>query len=56
MLDTFGPVFAGAGFELRPLEWWDAPGTFHHRAWDPEDGPVDHSSQLEPPQRRVALG
>ncbi|PNY80265.1 class I SAM-dependent methyltransferase [Deinococcus koreensis] len=46
-LETVVPVFAGAGFEVRPLEWWDAVGPFHHSDWRVADGPVYRSSRLD---------
>lgn len=46
-LDTLTPVFTQAGFDVRPLEWWDAAGHFHHRPWNPEGGPVYRSSRLD---------
>ncbi len=46
-LETFVPVFRGAGFQVRPLEWWDAAGTFHVADWDVKGGPIYRSSKLD---------
>ncbi|WP_235910415.1 methyltransferase domain-containing protein [Deinococcus kurensis] len=46
-LETFVPVFTQAGFDVRPLEWWDAAGQFHQQAWRVEDGPVYRSRALD---------
>jgi predicted SAM-dependent methyltransferase len=46
-LETLGAVFTQADFVVRPLEWWDAAGAFHHVAWRVEDGPVYRSRQLD---------
>lgn len=44
---TLTPVFAQAGFEVRPLEWWDADHTFHHADWKVQDGPIYRSRRLD---------
>lgn len=46
-LDTLTPVFTQAGFDVRPLEWWDADHTFHHADWEVLDGPVYRSRHLD---------
>ncbi|WP_143341948.1 class I SAM-dependent methyltransferase [Deinococcus indicus] len=46
-LATLTPVFTQAGFDVRPLEWWDADHTFHHADWDVLDGPVYRSRHLD---------
>lgn len=46
-LETFEPLFAAAGFQVRPLEWWDASGQFYHADWDSADAPVYRSSKLD---------
>ncbi|GHF56688.1 hypothetical protein GCM10017781_36270 [Deinococcus metalli] len=46
-VETLTPVFEDAGFRVRPLEWWDAAGTFHHVPWRVEDGPVYRSRRLD---------
>ncbi|PTA68343.1 class I SAM-dependent methyltransferase [Deinococcus arcticus] len=46
-LDTFAPLFTQAGFEVQPLEWWDAAGTFHQQPWAPAGGPVYRTARLD---------
>ncbi|WP_309571293.1 hypothetical protein [Deinococcus sp.] len=46
-IETFVPVFTQAGFDVRPLEWWDAAGTFHHTDWRVDDGPVYRTRLLD---------
>lgn len=46
-VETFMPVFTQAGFDVQPLEWWDAAGKFHHLPWRVEDGPIYRSRQLD---------
>ncbi|MFC6802484.1 hypothetical protein ACFQDE_12830 [Deinococcus caeni] len=46
-LDTLTPVFTQAGFDVRPLEWWDADHTFRHADWDVRDGPIYRSRHLD---------
>ena len=46
-LETFMPLLTRAGFEVRPLEWWDAAAGFHHTDWRVDDGPVYRSSRLD---------
>jgi predicted SAM-dependent methyltransferase len=37
-----------AGFEPRPLEYWDEEGTFHRTEWNPDDGMVRRSLLHDP--------
>ena len=46
-VETFMPVFTQAGFDVQPLEWWDAASTFHHVPWRVEDGPIYRSRRLD---------
>ena len=46
-LETFVPMFRQAGFQVRPLEWWDAGGQFHAADWDVAAAPVYRSSKLD---------
>ena len=46
-LSTLVPIFAEAGFEVYPLEWWDEHGVFHERPWDPADGFVYRSRRFD---------
>ncbi|THF88897.1 hypothetical protein E7T09_06930 [Deinococcus sp. KSM4-11] len=46
-IDTFAPVFTRAGFDVRPLEWWDAAGTFHQTDWQADAAPIYRSRQLD---------
>ncbi|WP_230284766.1 methyltransferase domain-containing protein [Deinococcus sp. 23YEL01] len=46
-LATLTPVFTQAGFDVQPLEWWDADHTFHYADWDVLDGPVYRSRHLD---------
>ncbi len=48
---TFAAVFASAGFEVELLEYCDARGRFHHRPWDPADGPIFRSWRSDPRNR-----
>jgi len=40
-------VFAQAGFDVEPLEWWDSDGEFHVQPWDPAFGVIYRSSRYD---------
>ena len=42
-IDTFPAVFTQAGFDVHPLEGWDAASNFHHTDWQADDAPVYRS-------------
>lgn len=44
---TFAPIFEQAGFGVTLLEYWDEAGHLHTRPWDPADGPIYRSVQLD---------
>ena len=46
-LDSLSEVFSAVGFQVRPLEWFDASGTFHAIDWDPKDGYVSRSTRFD---------
>lgn len=46
-LESFVPVFTGAGFAVTPLEYWAVDGTFHSSDWDVKAAPVYRSSALD---------
>ena len=49
-------VFVSAGFEVELLEYCDAGGRFHHRPWDPADGPIYRSLRSDPRNAGGRLG
>lgn len=55
-LATLGPVFADAGFEVHPLEWWDERGEFHERPWDEGDGFVYRTRRFDHRNANGQLG
>lgn len=46
-LETLRDVFTSAGFEVIPLEWFDASGAFHAIEWKPEDGYISRSTRFD---------
>ncbi len=41
-------LFQSAGFEVRPLEYWDEIGEFHQSDWDSADGHIGRSLKFDP--------
>jgi predicted SAM-dependent methyltransferase len=41
-------LFQSAGFEVRPLEYWDENGEFHRSDWDSADGHIGRSLKFDP--------
>ncbi|SRR6266542_4229033 len=37
-----------AGFELKPLEYWDEKGQFHFQEWSSKDGHISRSQRYDP--------
>jgi predicted SAM-dependent methyltransferase len=46
--DTLALLLARAGFEVQPLEYFDAAGIFHATDWSPADGLVRRSRRFDP--------
>lgn len=46
-LDTLTAVFVSAGFEVKPLEWFDANRVFHANDWNPDDGYICRSTRFD---------
>lgn len=44
-----------AGFQTRPLEYFDEEGQFHATAWDPEDGMIHRSARFDDRNRNGEL-
>jgi predicted SAM-dependent methyltransferase len=48
-------VLDAAGFEVKPLEYFDSDGQFHHADWDPVDGMIRRSSRFDERNRDGTL-
>jgi predicted SAM-dependent methyltransferase len=46
--DTLVSLLARAGFEVKPLEYFDAAGNLHTTDWSPDDGLVRRSRRFDP--------
>ncbi|MEO3431126.1 hypothetical protein AAFN88_19885 [Pelagibius sp. CAU 1746] len=47
-IDTLPPKLEAAGFQVRPLEYFDAAGEFHAVEWSDENGRVIRSRRYDP--------
>jgi predicted SAM-dependent methyltransferase len=45
--ETLGQILESAGFSVIPLEYHDAHGKFHHRAWSRAEGMIHRSRQFD---------
>ena len=45
--ESFGRLFASAGFEITLLEYFDSAGQFHAIDWDPAQGKIDRSKRFD---------
>lgn len=46
-IESLSAVFQSAGFEIRPLEYFDAAGAFHTSEWEPNDGMITRSLRFD---------
>jgi predicted SAM-dependent methyltransferase len=46
-VETLGQLLVSAGFDVRPLEYFDAEGRFCAQAWDPDDGLIRRSQKFD---------
>lgn len=46
-LNSLREVFTSVGFQVEPLEWFDASGKFHAKDWDPKDGHISRSTRFD---------
>ena len=44
---TFRDLFAGIGFEVHTLEYFDETGQFHYNDWNPSDGMIQRSKRYD---------
>ncbi len=52
---TFSRVFEQAGFQVHPLEYFDAEGRFHFTEWDSKDGTIRRSKRYDPRNQDGAI-
>ncbi len=45
--ESFGRLFATAGFQVEPLEYFDSAGQFHAVAWEPALGKIERSKRFD---------
>jgi predicted SAM-dependent methyltransferase len=45
--ESFGQLFETAGFQVEPLEYFDADGKFHVVDWDPALGKIERSRRFD---------
>ncbi len=45
--ESFGRLFETAGFQVEPLEYFDAGGKFHAVDWDPALGKIERSRRFD---------
>jgi predicted SAM-dependent methyltransferase len=45
--ESFGQLFETAGFQVEPLEYFDADGKFHAVDWDPALGKIERSRRFD---------
>jgi predicted SAM-dependent methyltransferase len=45
--ESFGRLFAKAGFQVEPIEYFDADGEFHAVDWDPALGKIERSQRFD---------
>ena len=45
---TFRDLFAGAGFQVHLLEFFDEAGQFHYNEWDSKEGMILRSKRYDP--------
>jgi predicted SAM-dependent methyltransferase len=53
--NTLKKMLEEAGFQVKPLEWFDDKGEFHFESWDPEDGMITRSSRFDERNARGEL-
>lgn len=45
--ESLTKMLSDVGFDVKPLEWYDAKGQFHFSEWDPADGMVQRSKRFD---------
>jgi predicted SAM-dependent methyltransferase len=50
-VDTLPPLLASAGFEVTPLEYFDATESFHASAWNEREGFIARSARFDAQER-----
>jgi predicted SAM-dependent methyltransferase len=53
--DSFRRLFESAGFEVQPIEHFDAAGVFHSIDWDPAGGTIHRSRRFDERNRDGGL-
>lgn len=53
---SFGDLFAGAGFDVKPYEHFDEGGEFQFNEWDAADGMIRRSRRFDPRNSGGRLG